>query len=890
MLGLVFGHGVHAITAVLAAFMGGLARGSFLLARRARALANPVRVYGWLEVGIGVACALVPVALAAATAGYLALQRVLGLDYRALTLVQFVLVFVVLLVPTTCMGGTLPVLAQGLAADRVRPGRTVGALYALNTFGAVLGVMAAGYGLLPLLGNRLTSWLAATANLGIGALALWWSRRAPAVVPAAPAAAPARAAPVDDAPRPVPLSVAAAALGVSGAVSMLGEIAWTRALALVIGSSTYAFTAMLIAFLVGIAGGSALYSWWRGARPATAGTLGTLLAALGVVTAATVAFFDRLPEVFVTGLGWSDTPTFVQGLQLACSTAALLPSTALIGATFPCAVAMTARDPARMGEDVGHVYAANTLGAIGGVVLAGFALVPVVGIHRGLIVGAAVDLALAAALLGYQAATGRRRGWVAAAACIALAVAVFALPPWDLAVMSSGPAVYAKQYQRADAPLRQVFRAHELLHYRDGPSGTVSVHRAGEHVYLRVNGKTDASTDVDMMTQLMIGHLPMLTHPAPRRVLIIGLGSGITASAVARYPVERVDVVEIEPAVVEASRFFAHVHRDVLAGPRVHTVVADGRSFLLTTPERYDVIVSEPSNPWIAGLASLFTTEFFELARSRLHPGGVMLQWVQGYSLLPEDLRMVVRTFSTGFPHASVWGVRGDFLLLGRAEPGALDPARVEERVRAVPGVMDDLARIDLRAWPAVFGLFMVAEADVARYLGPGRLNTDDRLPLEFSAPRALYADTGLANRTELQAARTRDLPEVGPAGRAALDRPDARHWMGRGALAARNVEVAAVHFAAVLRAEPAHAGARTGLAAVELERNRPAEALALARQVLSRERDHADALVLAGLASGRLGQQRDAMTYLERAVTLAPERIEYRMVLQHTRARGRER
>src|SRR6185436_1623577 len=203
----------------------------------------------------------------AVTAGYLGLQRALGLDYGALTAVQFVLVFVVLLVPTTCMGGTLPVLAQGLAVDRARPGRTVGALYALNTFGAVVGVMAAGYGLLPLFGNRLTSWLAAAANLAIGGLALAWSRRAgqaaPAAAPAPAVPAVAVAAPAGEAieaPPPVPLALVAGALAVSGAVSMLGEIAWTRALALVIGSSTYAFTAMLVAFLVGIAAGAAAYA------------------------------------------------------------------------------------------------------------------------------------------------------------------------------------------------------------------------------------------------------------------------------------------------------------------------------------------------------------------------------------------------------------------------------------------------------------------------------------------------------------------------------------------------------------------------------------------------------------------------------------------------------
>jgi spermidine synthase len=886
MLGVVFGHDVHAVTAVLTAFMSGLALGSLLLARRSRRLVAPLRSYGWLEIGIGVACAPVPWLLDA-VAGLPAVPVPGGsLGAGGPDLLRFALVVPVLLVPTTAMGATLPVLAQGLAAVRPEAGRAAGALYALNTAGAVLGVTAAGYGLLPGLGNRRTALLAAAANLAVGAAALWWSARRPgavaAAIPAGPALAPVPGAVAPPAARRLVTVV----LAVSGAVSMVAEVAWTRALVLVVGSSTYAFTAMLVAFLAGIAGGAAAYGRLAGGRPASAATLGALLAGAGGATAATIACFERLPELVVPALGWSQAPGWVQLLQLGVSAGALLPSTLLVGATLPCAVAVVTGDPRRIGEDVGRLYGANTLGAIGGAALGGLLLVPGLGVQRSLVLGAAAQLLLAALCwLGPgPAAPGRCRA--AAAACGAAAAGVLLLPRWDLGVMSSGPAVYARLYLQTGQPVRAVLREREVLFYRDGPSGTVSVHRTGEHLFLKVNGKTDASTRGDMLTQVLSGHLPMLAHAGPRRVLVVGLGSGVTVAAVARHPVERIDVVEIEPAVVEASRFFAAVNRDVLADPRVRVLVADGRRVLAGAGERYDVIVSEPSNPWIAGMARLFTAEFFALARARLAPGGLMLQWLQTYSLEPGDLRMVLRTFTGAFPHASVWNMGVDLLLLGQLDEVPLDPGRFEERVRRIAGVREDLAAVGLRGWAAPFGLFLIGGEDLRQAAAGAPLDTDDRLALEFSAPRALYLDTGAANRALLRARRRAELPALAPAGRPLLETADARAVMGRASIAGGDLEQAVEHLERARRTEPEHVEAAVGLSVVALNRGHPEEALGLARQALARAPGHVDALFAAAVASDRLGRTGEAATLLERAARLAPDNREVQGLLRHVRAR----
>ena len=895
LLGLVFGHTVYATTTVLSAFMAGLALGSLLAARRMPRLRNLIAIYGCLEIGIGVFCALLPVALDGAAPLWVGLSSALGLPYQGLLLVEFVLVFALLVVPTTLMGATLPVLSQALVGNDGAARRDVGALYAINTFGAVLGVALAGYVLLPALGNRATSVLAASGNIVAGIIALAYSRRAArragalSVTGDPPTAAlDARATSpeggLESASGATSITVA---LAISGAVSMLYEVGWTRALALAIGSSTYAFTSMLLAFLVGIAGGSALYSRLSVARRISPAAFAFLQAGIGVATGAIILLFERAPEMFLVALRWSAAPEFVQFAQFAVSAGVLLFSSLLIGATFPCAVAVVARNRADIGRQVGRLYGANTLGAIVGSIVAGFVLMPMLGTQAMLKTGAAVNLLLASALFA-SCARGVLRWrwrWPAAAASLAAATAVLFLPHWDQRVMSSGAAIYARWYVDAarGQDLAGLLRSQQIVYYRDGLSATVAVSRVGEHVYLRVNGKLDAGTAGDMPTQLMSGHLPLLLHADPKTVLVIGLGSGITAGAVARYPIGRLDVVEIEPAVVEASRFFRQLHGGVLEDPRVRTVIADGRNFLLTTRERYDVIISEPSNPWMSGLASMFSEEFFRLARERLRPDGIMLQWIQAYNIRPADFRMVVNTFRSAFPATSIWNpVRGDFLLVGRRENRPIDLEQVRTRFDGNPQVRRDLERIGVRAWPGILGFFMLNDADTARFAERGGLNTDDKLPLEFSAPRALYLDTGETNWRLVHQFRQAPLPEVTASSRPALEHADVRSWIGRVDLTRLAYDDAQQQFERALELDPRSLAAQLGMSIVLLQKDRTEEAFRLARQVAERDPKNATALFVAGIAAGRLRKPDEALTLIRRAVAIEPDNAQFQVALKH--------
>jgi len=522
LLGLVFGHTVYAITAVLAAFMAGLSLGSYVFGQRASRIRNLIRAYGWLEIGVGVYCALIPALLGLASALYLGFYRALDLSYDVFSLVQFLIVFALLLVPTALMGGTLPLLSQAFVKPETGLGRTAGVLYAVNTFGAVVGVAVAGYVLIPAFGNRATIAIAAITNVAVGLLAIAYSRAlrvaGPHAIPQLPPQPTSRTtssvAPLATSALGARLTVAA--LGISGAVSMLYEVAWTRALALVIGSSTYAFTSMLLAFLLGIAGGSALYAWRWGNRPASPGAFAAIQGGVGIVVTLTLLVFDRMPELFFVALRWSDSPTFVQILQFGISASALLLSTVLIGATFPCAVAVVARDPARLGQDVGWVYVVNTVGAIAGTVMAGFVLIPAIGVHASIKVGIMINLLLAAGLFAISPSAWR---WGALGPALVAGLVLF-IPPWNQWMMSSGLAIYGKLYLNrvGSGRLTEFLRKHEILFYRDGISGTVAVLREGENIFLRINGKTDASTTVDMSTQLMAGHIPLLLHrdPGPR--------------------------------------------------------------------------------------------------------------------------------------------------------------------------------------------------------------------------------------------------------------------------------------------------------------------------------------------------------------------------------------
>jgi spermidine synthase len=887
MLGLVFGHTVFAITTVLAAFMGGLGLGSYLFGRIVDRQKHVLRLYGMLEAAIGLYVLATPLLFSWAELLYVRLNRDLHLSFFTFSLVQFVLIFLILLVPTTLMGATLPVLSRFFVREVRSLGNRVGLLYALNTFGAVLGAYLTGFHLIPTVGIRATLQMGATLNLGIGALAFVFEKHLARLGLPSPVD---ETSPRQDGREPLrrdpeagKLAIALTVLGfgLSGAVSMIYEVTWTRALALIIGSSTYAFSTMLVAFLTGLALGSFLLS--RVARRLVMTPLSFALLQLGIGLGALllIPLFERMPEVFLAAFRFSSSPGSIMTVQFLVSFLAMLLPTVFMGGTFPCAAQIAARGLHRVGYDVGTVYAVNTAGAIGGTIVGGFLLIPLLGVALTIKIAIGLNLGLALVLSLVSGA-----GWVKTTSTALSLAAFFPLvifEQWDHHVMSSGVSVYAQRFLSNPNRLsfRQALTLGEILFYRDGISSTVSIHRTGGFITLRVNGKTDASNGLDMHTQLMSGHIPLLLHPEPRRVLVLGLGSGVTVGAAAQHPVMEIDAIEIEPAVAEASKFFVKENRDALRDARVRLSIADGRNFILSTDKTYDVIISEPSNPWIGGIGSLFSLEFYHIVASRLAPNGIICQWVQGYNLFPQDLRMVVKTLRSVFPHTTIWNTStGDYLLIGSRVPLSLDYARLEHRYKTLPTLREDMARLGLGSPLSILADFVLGEQDAARYADRAWLNTDDLPLLEFSAPNSLYTDTVALNTSVMEAFKTTEFPPGEGLDPAVLDSAQFRYDLGMGFVGKGRPQQARGEFDKALRVNPRHVPSLLGRGKILLATRLPLRAQEDFRRALAINPKEAEAYAQLGIVYQGEGMPAEAERYLQKAIEIEPDSARYLKLL----------
>ncbi len=756
-LGLVFGHTVYAIATVLAVFMGGLAAGSAFLGRWGERHARPVALYGWIELWIAATGALSLLGINAVRALYLAAYQVAAGSMPILVALRFLASFLVLFLPTFLMGGTLPILTRGLTRSSAELGGRLGRLYWVNTAGAVVGALAAGFLLLPVIGLRATVLLAVGLNALAGCLALVVGGSPGEGHAASDKGAQARA------PAAIPqfLLVSFALVGAS---AMAYEIAWSRLLATTLGSSTYAFTVMLATFLAGIALGSRLFEIWvaRG-REVSLKTFSTTQTLTGLAAIVFLVLFNQLPAILWAMI--TATHRTFAGLvlaQFATCALAMLPAAIVFGFNFPLVTLLIARrrEPDGSSSDaVGRACAANTVGAILGALAAGFWLVPLLGSFRLVAMTAAVNLGLAVFLLARQ--TPPRAIELAGNAALVLIVAVGG---WFGVFYDQAAANFNVITNRGLYPpalrLNEVVRMTDLLFAEDGLNASIAVVQSENSLGLRTNGKVDASTG-DRVTQLMLGHVGMVFHQAPRKVLVIGFGSGMTVSAVARYPeVLQIDCVEIEPAVLHAARYLDPLNRGVLRDPRLHIIIDDARNFLFTTPNKYDLIISEPSNPWIAGVASLFTDEFFRQARARLAPGGLLAQWVQTYSIFPEDWKMVLGTIARQFPQVTVWrGNRSDVVLLAQSERGPLSLDRLR-RLWPVPSLREDYEAIGLRRPEGLIAMHLLDDSDLRRLTGNASRNTDDLTRLEYRAPLAIFAGiTAFQNVEMLAKQRSRLLP-----------------------------------------------------------------------------------------------------------------------------------
>lgn len=901
-LALVFGSTTLATSTVLVAFLGGLALGAWVWGLAAdRRPGASLGLFGLIEAGIGLYALGSLWAFGAMETVYLAAYGALA-DRQALFIgLQFALSALVIIPPAMLMGGSVPLLARRLVK---RPGEAtsgVGLLYGWNTLGAAIGAGLGTYGFLPALGLSGAVRLAGAANLLVAAVALFLDARARAAGLAADGAyPPGRAGARDaaarpgthDAPReeqgpdPVAVFVVLQAFGLSGFAVITYEVAWTRLLALTMGSSVYAFGTLVVVVLAGLGIGSAAYARLRlsAAAHLVAFALLQCLIALAAVASLLIApglplLFMRFYPVFRDAFGWQIAAYAALTVLLAFAPALLS------GAAFPAVIGSLGGALARLGRTFGTAYGANTVGTVLGAFLAGFVFIPALGLRAAIVIGAMANLVAGFSVLLRTALPWRRRVPMLVPAAAALMLVV-TLPPWPREVFAAGVGFFASRFGSM-AALEMAIRDLRLLYYKDGINTTISVDQVGEHLVYRSNGKTDASTyPTDMSTQQLLGHLPMLRHAAPQDVFVLGLGSGVTAAAVARYPVRRIDIVELEPAGVEASRFFDRQNRGILNDPRVRLVLADGRNRLRAARDRYDVIISDPSDIWVAGIGALFTLDFYEAARARLRPGGIMVQWVHTHALSADDLALLAATFHAAFPHTEIWTpADGDLILLGLAERSAWDYHRLAARITGIAGVEDDLRSVGIWHPAALFAGYVLGGDRLPGLVGGVRHpHTDDRPVLEFRTPRSLYADTMPRIRDLLDRLRGGPFPPVAGFDPARDLDADATYLLGFAYASLGQSRRGIPYMERSTQMAPDRPAFHIGLANQYREVGRPRDAEDAYGRALALDPNNLEALTALGEVLLEAGRAARAAALAERALRLAPDDARARALLEHAR------
>lgn len=714
-LSLIFGVTVHAAATVLAAFMGGLALGSAAAGRVATRISNPLLAFGVAEVAIGLSAVAVRAAFDRAAPIDVVLHDWLGSSDAALTVGRFAVASALLLVPTSLMGLTMP-LVSAAATVRAALGQRLGLVYGVNTAGGVVGALVTGFYALGTHGADATLSVAAAISVAVGVAAIGVSQfdRAGVVVAAPDASRREVAPPSTEAIRPGLLTTVVAA---SGAASLALEVLWFRALTQQMAATTYAFTAMLAVVLAGIALGSLAAAWVLRRRRRWI----DWLAGLNYATAAGV--FGSLML-----LAWS-AQRGTAGLEPGPAAAlAMLPAMFCLGASLPIALHLAAGSggtAADVSRRIGHLYAANVAGAVAGSLLGGFVLLPHLGV-RSAIVAAGAVFVVAAIML--RVSTGRFAiGRDLPALAALLAIAVVGPDPLD--------AAFARRHGGG--------RAAAWRH--DGVQATVMVHSTHNRRVLYIDGLHQAADHPGMVkVHRTLGHLAMALHREPKHALVIGLGGGATAGAVARHRPATLDIVELNEGVRLAAPLFAHVSYDVLHQPGTVLHADDARSFLLTTDSRFDVVTADIIQPTHAGAGGLYSREYFQRVRDRLRPGGLVLQWVGQRE--ETAYKLIARTFLDVFPEATAW-VNGT-LLVGTAGPLTVSRAAFERQL-ADPDTRAALAAVDLNTFDDLVGWYSAGPATLRAFVGPGPTLTDDRPLVEYF--RALPRGDGPARLDRLR-------------------------------------------------------------------------------------------------------------------------------------------
>lgn len=729
----VFGSTALAVGTVIAAFMAGMAIGSWLFGKLADNNSNCLRLYALVEIGIAVTALLAHVALNALGTAYPQLYGLVGGSDLLLGLTRFLLAFVLVMAPTVLMGATLPVLTRLLAAKTGAAGRSLSSLYAINTFGAVTGVLLTGFFLIGKFGIHIPVYIAVAGNLAVGLVA--WVAGGTL---AGNAKIPGPGRHDTSTSYVTPLSPAMyrfllLGLGLSGITSFAYEIYWTRSLVFILGNSTYALTTMLSAFLTGIALGGWLIRFVMVRSIDRVLAFGVIQVLVGLFSASALTLLFSVSDAqalnqYVLGTTPRALNLLLTGYAVAFLVM-LVPAT-LIGMTFPLVGSLGVRTPGQAGAVVGRTYAINTVGNVIGALLPGLFLINWLGIQKGILGMAVLNVLLGFCVLILQLRKpGRHAGWRTAVIAL-LVLAIFA--------MSKAPL----QFQFPSENERPDFTT---LYYKEGPLATTKVYedpRSGEK-HMSVDGIVIGGTGNAEFKQLLLAHLPKFFLSDYSTELSVGLGSGILVGESANHAgISRITSVEIEPSVIAGAAWFESENHGALTRPKIEIVEDDIGNFLRTTDARFQVITAdEKTADEFASNGFSYSLDYYRLLRDHLAPGGLAMQWVPT-TLPPSQYRMVLNTFAHSFKHIQLWYFmpahrRGPFntVLIGSNDPLSVNPELIEQRLAEHPKAFASLQRYGLTSAMAVLPHFIAADGALRDAVEDAHINSLDHPRYEFYYP-----------------------------------------------------------------------------------------------------------------------------------------------------------
>jgi spermidine synthase len=757
MLGLIVGAAVGGWAAVLVAYMGGMALGSFFGGRIADRARRPLIVFALCEASIGIFGAVSPAMLHLVQKLCAGLPLLFGTSTGAYSVTRLIIAVGVLIIPTMLMGATFPIISRVVAAKDRPFGRDLGVIYAANTIGAIFGTMAAGFFLLPALGMSVSLLMAAIINCSVAGWAIFLARRY------------ARAGAIDASvksmekyavQRPLPAWLFPAALVCSGFCAMAFEVLWSRALVFFLTSTTYAFTTVLSVMLAGLAVGGLIAAAIAKKRRDPAAWLAALLLCIGVWGFASPFLLHALdPAIHVAESRLVHVWWQWIAVRYAVCFAVVFPPALCMGAIYPLAIGASCRSVDTAGRAIGSLSSLNTLGGIAGSLAAAFLLIPAIGIQRSLVVVAIINCIGGLTVMGSGLRNSRKRTIAGAVATLVMGVACLTFSGYHPMVL------YSRAISDAEGPV-------SLVSYKEDRVASVAVIKNDRGRTLNIDGFNAAGTYRYEYMHLL-AHLPILLSPSPDTALVICFGTGTTCGTVAVSPsVKRVDCAEISPAVVASARYFTDVNYHAAENPKVRFIIDDGRNYLLRSPRRYNVITLEPMHPYLASATNLYSADFYKLCRSRLAAHGVMAQWAPLHVLSPTQYRMLIAGFASVFSHTSLWFLGTEGILIGSLDSLRIDIPALKRNMSA-DGVESDLAKISVAEPERLLSCFLMGERQIHEFVKDVPALSDDRPRIEFSAPRNLVRPADLPwleNMEELLVRRVSVLPFVSGADAAASE------------------------------------------------------------------------------------------------------------------------